>query len=125
MINCTSGSPSDVLNHSVAMEHLKYDADEETMDKTKPQQKDEMDEIVREKEEDGKENKIIKRSDGKLVKEEEQEEGVVKFHVYKAYWKAVGNILAPSVLIALFLMQGRNAQLYNVNIVPKCKQLFC
>ena len=106
-MNYTLGSPSDVLNHSVAMEHLKYDSDEETTVKTKPQQ-NELDEIIMEKEKDGKEGKIIKRSDGKLVKEEEQEEGVVKFHVYKAYWKAVGNILAPSVLTALFLMQGKN-----------------
>lgn len=43
---------------------------------------------------------------GSLVEEEEKETGVVKLGIYKAYWKAVGACLAPSVLIALFLMQG-------------------
>ena len=42
-----------------------------------------------------------------LVKEEEKEVGVVAFGVYRAYWSAVGNILAPTILLSLFLMQGR------------------
>ena len=41
-----------------------------------------------------------------LVREEEKEVGVVAFTVYRAYWSAVGNILAPVILLALFLMQG-------------------
>ena len=41
-----------------------------------------------------------------LVEEEEKETGVVKLEVYKSYWRAVGGCLAPSVLLALFLMQG-------------------
>ncbi|XP_064623538.1 ATP-binding cassette sub-family C member 10-like [Lineus longissimus] len=41
-----------------------------------------------------------------LVEEEEQETGVVRFHVYQSYWKAVGACLAPAVLLSLFLMQG-------------------
>lgn len=44
---------------------------------------------------------------GTLVEEEEKETGVVKLGIYKAYWKAVGSCLAPSVLLALFLMQGK------------------
>ena len=44
--------------------------------------------------------------DGVLVKEEEKEEGVVKFSVYLAYWAAVGILLAPAIFLALFLMQG-------------------
>jgi len=40
------------------------------------------------------------------VREEEKEVGVVAFTVYRAYWSAVGNILAPVILLALFLMQG-------------------
>ena len=32
--------------------------------------------------------------------------GVVKLEVYKVYWHAVGKCLAPTVLLALFLMQG-------------------
>lgn len=41
-----------------------------------------------------------------LVKEEEKEVGVVKLHVYKSYWLAIGNCLATSILLSLFLMQG-------------------
>ena len=40
------------------------------------------------------------------MREEEKEVGVVAFTVYRAYWSAVGNILAPVILLALFLMQG-------------------
>ena len=40
------------------------------------------------------------------MKEEEKEEGVVKFSVYWVYWMSVGMILAPLVLLSLFLMQG-------------------
>ena len=46
--------------------------------------------------------------EGCLVEEEEKETGVVKLGVYKSYWRAVGACLAPSVLVALFLMQGEN-----------------
>ena len=45
--------------------------------------------------------------DGGLVELEEQETGSVKLDVYRAYWIAVGRCLAPSVLVALFLMQGQ------------------
>lgn len=41
-----------------------------------------------------------------LVKEEERNTGVVKFSVYKSYWKAVGHCLASFIFLALFLMQG-------------------
>ncbi len=43
---------------------------------------------------------------GILVKEEEREEGVVKFSVYRMYWESIGVILAPIVLLSLLLMQG-------------------
>ena len=42
-----------------------------------------------------------------LVKEEEKEVGVVQFSVYRAYWSAVGGLLAPAILLALLLMQGK------------------
>ena len=42
----------------------------------------------------------------RLVEEEEKDTGVVKLHVYNAYWKAVGSCLSPLVLLALLLMQG-------------------
>jgi hypothetical protein len=41
-----------------------------------------------------------------LVKEEEKAMGVVSFSVYLSYWAAIGHILAPLILCALFLMQG-------------------
>ena len=43
---------------------------------------------------------------GGLMEEEEKAEGVVKLTIYSTYWKAVGACLAPSVLLALLLMQG-------------------
>lgn len=43
---------------------------------------------------------------GVLVKEEEKEVGAVAIHVYKSYWLAIGNCLATSILVALFLMQA-------------------
>ncbi|XP_011404304.1 PREDICTED: multidrug resistance-associated protein 7-like isoform X1 [Amphimedon queenslandica] len=45
-------------------------------------------------------------TDGVLVKEEEMEEGVVKVGVYWSYWVSVGLVLAPAVLLSLFLMQA-------------------
>ena len=48
----------------------------------------------------------VKSDSGVLVKEEEKEEGVVKFSVYQMYWQSVGVILTPLILISLFLMQG-------------------
>jgi len=37
---------------------------------------------------------------------EVQERGVVKFDVYKLYWKAMGIFLSPAILLSLTLMQG-------------------
>lgn len=45
-------------------------------------------------------------NDEGLVKEEEKEVGVVKLHVYKSYWLAIGHCVATSILLSLFLMQG-------------------
>ena len=50
---------------------------------------------------------VEKSDSGVLVKEEEREEGVVKFSVYQMYWKSVGMVLAPMILFSLFLMQGK------------------
>jgi len=55
--------------------------------------------------------------DGKLVGEEEKETGVVKMSVYKAYWKAVGNLIAPIVLCSLLLMQGTYHCFYTKYII--------
>ena len=51
-------------------------------------------------------------TDEGLVKEEEKEVGVVKLHVYKSYWLAIGHCLATSILLSLFLMQG-NVTIFN------------
>jgi len=48
-----------------------------------------------------------------LVKEEEKEVGVVKLHVYKSYWLAIGHCLATSILLSLFLMQGETSPRLN------------
>ena len=55
---------------------------------------------------DSDDNDGEKKDSGVLVKEEEREEGVVKFSVYRMYWKSIGMVLAPLILISLLLMQG-------------------
>ena len=39
------------------------------------------------------------------VEEEQRETGTVKFHVYKTYWRAVGCLLSPTILLSLLAMQ--------------------
>ena len=41
-----------------------------------------------------------------LVEEERQEQGRVKYAIYKNYWFSVGSFLSPLVLLSLFLMQA-------------------
>ena len=48
-----------------------------------------------------------------LMQEEEKDTGVVKLHVYKSYWIAVGRILAPMILVSLLLMQGIYIYIYH------------
>ncbi len=104
-----SGKPSDVLTYSVTLEHLKYDEveDKDAISNNTSKQKLNEDEDTS----IGTLNRKLvtdkRAQQGKLVEEEVKDVGVVKLHVYKAYWRAVGNVLAPSVLIALFLMQGK------------------
>ncbi|XP_072165776.1 ATP-binding cassette sub-family C member 10-like [Diadema setosum] len=86
------GPPSSVLGHSQFATHLQYS---ESVGKTSTE-----DSLA------GKEVTGRTKGGEKLVEEEEKEEGVVKFGVYKAYWNAVGKILAPCVLFSLFLMQA-------------------
>lgn len=45
---------------------------------------------------------------GRLLQEESKKEGAVAFHVYQAYWRAIGAGLALAILFSLLLMQGRN-----------------
>ena len=52
------------------------------------------------------EDLCTKDEDSGLVKEEEKEVGMVKLHVYAAYWSAIGHCLATSILVSLLLMQG-------------------
>ncbi|XP_074204876.1 ATP-binding cassette sub-family C member 10 isoform X3 [Camelus bactrianus] len=47
---------------------------------------------------------------GRLLQEESKKEGAVAFHVYQAYWRAMGRGLALAILFSLLLMQAtRNA----------------
>ncbi|XP_023575461.1 multidrug resistance-associated protein 7 isoform X2 [Octodon degus] len=47
---------------------------------------------------------------GRLLQEESKKEGAVALHVYRAYWRAVGCVLALLILFSLLLMQAtRNA----------------
>ncbi|XP_067031621.1 ATP-binding cassette sub-family C member 10-like isoform X2 [Acropora muricata] len=60
---------------------------------------------------DNKGKKLVESKDEEtmdegLVKEEEKEKGVVKLHVYKSYWFAIGSCLATSILLSLLLMQA-------------------
>ena len=45
---------------------------------------------------------------GRLLQEESKKEGAVAFHVYRAYWRAMGWGLAHAILFSLLLMQGRS-----------------
>ena len=55
-----------------------------------------------------------------LMQEEEKDTGVVKLHVYKSYWIAVGRILAPMILVSLFLMQGKYTTVYIFTLSCMC-----
>ena len=67
---------------------------------------DEGKDVSKNKGESLEERKDEENSDEGLVKEEEKEVGVVKLHVYKSYWLAIGHCLATSILLSLLLMQG-------------------
>ncbi|XP_045049070.2 ATP-binding cassette sub-family C member 10 isoform X2 [Desmodus rotundus] len=54
--------------------------------------------------------KVEEGASGRLLQEESKKEGAVAFHVYRAYWRAVGAGLALAILSSLLLMQAtRNA----------------
>ncbi|XP_045397975.1 ATP-binding cassette sub-family C member 10 isoform X2 [Lemur catta] len=53
---------------------------------------------------------VEQSTSGRLLQEESKKEGAVKLHVYRAYWRAVGQSLALAILFSLLLMQAtRNA----------------
>ncbi|XP_004473154.1 ATP-binding cassette sub-family C member 10 isoform X1 [Dasypus novemcinctus] len=53
---------------------------------------------------------VEESTSGRLHQEESKKEGAVAFHVYRAYWRAVGQGLALAILFSLLLMQAsRNA----------------
>ena len=52
-----------------------------------------------------------------LVKEEEKAVGVVSISVYAAYWSAVGYLLAPLIILALFLMQGGQTLIIYIGVI--------
>ena len=88
--NIISGTPEDILSNIESLKHLN-ESDQEQL-----QTEDDIED----------QESIDKQKEGELVGEEEKETGVVKLSVYKSYWKAVGNCLAPMVLLSLLLMQG-------------------
>lgn len=51
---------------------------------------------------------VEESASGRLLQEESKKEGAVAFHVYRAYWRAIGLGLALAILSSLLLMQGRN-----------------
>uniref|UniRef100_H0VFM4 ATP-binding cassette sub-family C member 10 n=1 Tax=Cavia porcellus TaxID=10141 RepID=H0VFM4_CAVPO len=61
--------------------------------------------------EDTSEGPAVEQSTcGRLLQEESKKEGAVALHVYRAYWRAVGCVLALVILLSLLLMQAtRNA----------------
>ena len=53
--------------------------------------------------------------DSGLVEEEEKDVGVVKYDVYRSYLQAAGACLTFSILLSLFLMQGKlNISLFKL-----------
>nr|KAF6362437.1 ATP binding cassette subfamily C member 10 [Pipistrellus kuhlii] len=53
---------------------------------------------------------VEESASGRLLQEESKKEGAVAFHVYRAYWRAIGLGLALAILASLLLMQAtRNA----------------
>ncbi|XP_012496395.1 PREDICTED: multidrug resistance-associated protein 7 [Propithecus coquereli] len=53
---------------------------------------------------------VEQSTSGRLLQEESKKEGAVALHVYRAYWRAVGQGLALAILFSLLLMQAtRNA----------------
>lgn len=51
---------------------------------------------------------VEESASGQLRQEESKKEGAVAFHVYRAYWRAVGWGMALAILFSLLLMQGRS-----------------
>ncbi|XP_053458560.1 ATP-binding cassette sub-family C member 10 isoform X2 [Nycticebus coucang] len=49
---------------------------------------------------------VEQSTSGRLLQEESKKEGAVALHVYRAYWRAVGQGLALAILFSLLLMQA-------------------
>ncbi|KAI6071753.1 multidrug resistance-associated protein 7 [Aix galericulata] len=92
-----TGPPADILPLVEAIPKFK-DVDKRQKDKAPDEQSQEED-IETEAEESSQDKHLLR-------KEEEKKEGAVAFHVYKAYWLAVGSCLALSILFSLLLMQA-------------------
>ncbi|CAB3994460.1 multidrug resistance-associated 7-like [Paramuricea clavata] len=55
---------------------------------------------------DANEEENVEGNDPGLVEEEEKDVGVVKYDVYRSYWRAAGVCLTFSIFLSLFLMQA-------------------
>ena len=85
LLNTIAGAPSVVFTHSQLATNLQYGESKsgESTSEDKPT-----------------DSKVKGQAKDKLVEEEEKEEGVVKFGVYKSYWNAVGH--TAGIVCALF-----------------------
>ncbi|NXG44336.1 MRP7 protein, partial [Psilopogon haemacephalus] len=92
-----TGTPADILPLVEVFPKSK-DMDKRQKEKA-PDERDPKVAVETEAEESTQNNHLIH-------KEEEKKEGAVAFHVYKAYWLAMGTCLALSILFSLFLMQA-------------------
>ncbi|NXY47604.1 MRP7 protein, partial [Ceuthmochares aereus] len=92
-----TGTPADILPLVEAFNKFK-DVDKRQKDEA-PDEQGQEEAIETEAEESTQTHHLIH-------KEEEKKEGAVAFHVYKAYWQAMGSCLALSILFSLLLMQA-------------------
>lgn len=56
----------------------------------------------------------------RLLQDESKKEGAVAFHVYRAYWRAMGPGLALAILFSLLLMQGRQKPCCSYPTIACC-----
>nr|XP_020667452.1 multidrug resistance-associated protein 7 [Pogona vitticeps] len=91
------GTPTEILPLVQSAPNLRK-MDKRKKDKT-PTEYSQEEDLESEEEEPNPVNNLLKQ-------EEEKKEGAVAFHVYQAYWLAVGSCLALSVLLSLLLMQA-------------------
>ena len=109
LLNTIAGAPSVVFTHSQLATNLQYGESKSGESGSEDKSTD---------------SKVKGQSKDKLVEEEEKEEGVVKFGVYKSYWNAVGTLLALCVLFSFLLMQGNVCNGNFLTYLSFCSKMF-